>query len=286
MPLSTVGPTVTGVLELEHEFRIVDAHLTVEPDETRRPRDSGHPEQIEREMHQAGLVGGLAVPATREDPSDPADAYVRANNAVARVAVDRPFRAAARIAGSRRPGTDLPSKVRNLTRRGSGAATTPEDVEEYAYEDRFVAFALDPVADGFPEAAVLEALAAVDLPLLTYGGEGFGPSTIEETLLDYDFPLVVAHCGGYPLKESLANETIDLLDRYEDCYVETSFVRFRDPLERAIMEHPDRVLFGSGAPTSHPSVAVMEILTLDVPADAMERVFSKNVERVLPSLAP
>jgi predicted TIM-barrel fold metal-dependent hydrolase len=63
-------------------------------------------------------------------------------------------------------------------------------------------------------------------------------------------------------------------------------VRYRDVLEDAVREHPDRVLFGSGAPTVHPNVAVMEVLTLDVPEDAMTRVFSKNASRVVDALAP
>jgi predicted TIM-barrel fold metal-dependent hydrolase len=50
------------------------------------------------------------------------------------------------------------------------------------------------------------------------------------------------------------------------------------------MEHPDRVLFGSGAPASHPNVAIMEILTLDVPEDAMRKVFTNNPERVIDEL--
>jgi predicted TIM-barrel fold metal-dependent hydrolase len=52
------------------------------------------------------------------------------------------------------------------------------------------------------------------------------------------------------------------------------------------MEHPDRVLFGSGAPASHPNVGVMEMLTLDVPEDAMKKVFTNNPSRVVPELAP
>ena len=49
---------------------------------------------------------------------------------------------------------------------------------------------------------------------------------------------------------------------------------------------PDRVLFGSGSPSSHPNVAVMEILTLDVPEDAMRKVFDKNARRVLGDSLP
>ena len=77
-----------------------------------------------------------------------------------------------------------------------------------------------------------------------------------------------------------------VVEQVDDLYLDTSFVRLRDPLERAVMEHPDRVLFGSGAPAAHPNVALMEILTLDVPADAMRKVFSHNPGRVFEPLAP
>jgi predicted TIM-barrel fold metal-dependent hydrolase len=266
------------MLELEHGFRVVDTHVELEPDEQRRPRDIGDPEQVERELHQAGIVAALAVPGAREE-------YTSANNAVARIAVDRPLVAAARITGVRDPGTGPTARVRNVARSRADRHTDPGEIEQYAYEDRFVAFVLDPTVDGLPDAEVLAALEAVDLPVVTYGGRGFPPETIERTLLAYEFPLVVAHFGGHPLDRRLTAETIDLLADHE-CYLDTSFVRFRDPLERAILEHPDRVLFGSGAPATHPNVAVMEILTLDVPEDAMRRVFSNNAGRVLPDLAP
>lgn len=117
---------------------------------------------------------------------------------------------------------------------------------------------------------MLEAVDAAELPVLTYGGRGFPPAAIERTLLPYEFPLVIAHLGGYPLDETLTAAAIDLLGAHENCYLDTSFVRRRDPLERAITEHPDRVLFGSGASAAHPNVAVMEILTPDVPENAVE----------------
>lgn len=268
------------MLELEHEFRIVDTHVELEPDEARRPRGIGDPEQIEREMRQAGIVESLAFPGPRSE------GYVKANNAVARMAVDRPIIAAARINGVRDPGTGPASRLRNVTRRRSDEHTSPEDIEQYAYEDRFFAFMTDPSTDGLPDEEVLEELEEAGRPVITYGGRNFPPSAIEETLLEYDFPLVIAHCGGYPLDESLMSGAIELLGRHEDCFVDTSFVWLRDPLERAIMEHPDRVIFGSGAPATHPDVAVMQILTLNVPEDAMRRVFSKNASRLVEELAP
>jgi len=268
------------MLELEHGFRVVDTHVKLEPDEVRRPRGTGDPEQIEREMQQAAIVQSLVFPGEREG------SYLKANNAVARMSVDRPFHAMARINGSRDPGTGPGSRLRNVARSRSEDHASPEDVEQYAYEDRFIGFIMDPASDGLPDREVLSELEAVGLPVITYGGRGFTPETIEETLLEYDFPLIVAHCGGYPLDTELMSRAIDLLDRHEGCYVDTSYVHRRAPLERVLMEHPDRVVFGSGAPAVHPDVAVMEILTLDVPEDAMIKAFSKNASRVVAALAP
>ncbi len=268
------------MLELEHGFRVVDTHVELEPDDTRRPRGIGDAEQIEREMQQAGIVESLVFPGERQG------SYLKANNAVARMAVDRSFVAAARINGVRDPGTGVTSRLRNVRSSRTEAHTSPADIEKYAYEDRFIGFVLDPVADGLPDEEVLDALETADLPVLTYGGRGFGPDAIEQTLLEYDFPLIIAHCGGYPLDEGLMSRAIDLLGRHENCFVDTSFVRLRDPLERALMEHPSCVLFGSGAPSAHPNVAIMEILTLDVPEDAMKKVFSKNASRIIEALAP
>jgi predicted TIM-barrel fold metal-dependent hydrolase len=267
------------MLELEHGFRVLDCHVEFEPDPDRRSNTLGDPQRIEREFTQAGIVVGLAFPAERDG------SYLEANNALARVAVERPLVAAARISGAHDPPTGPQTRLRNATRSRTPEHTSPSDVEEYGYADRFAAFALDPRVDGLPDESVLETLADVGLPVVTYGGREFPPDLIERTLLEYSFPLVVAHCGGYPLDESLTADTIDLLE-YHDCYVDTSAVRFRDPLERVVMEHPDRVLFGSGAPAVHPNVAIMEILTLDVPEDAMQRVFSSNAERIIPELGP
>ena len=268
------------MLELEHGFRVVDVHVEVEPDEQRRARDANDPEQIERELHQAGVVRALVFPGARDG------SYLKSNNAVARVSVERPFVALARINGPRDPGQGASSRLRNLTSSRADHHTSPEDIEQFAYDDRFAGFKLNPPEDGLPDEEVLEKLAEVALPVLTHGGTRFPPEAIAETLLEYDFPLVISHFGGYPLKSEMMEEAIDLLDNNEECYLDTSVVHQRDPIERAVMEHPHRVLFGSGAPALHPNVAIMEILTLNVPEDAMRRVFSKNAARVVDELAP
>ncbi|ELZ20310.1 amidohydrolase 2 [Halosimplex carlsbadense 2-9-1] len=269
------------MLELEHGFRVVDVHARLEPDEDRRQREGlGDPERLEREMHQAGVVRSLVFPSEREGT------YLPANNAVARMSVGRPFVAVARINGARDPGDTTAAKLRNLTASRGDDHTSPEDVEQYAYDDRFVGFKLNPPRDGLPDEEVLEGLAEVGLPTIVHGGRDFPPEAVEATLLEYDFPVVLAHFGGHPLDRALMERSIDLLDHSSSLYLDTSFVRYRDPLERAIMEHPDRVCFGSGSPAAHPNVAVMEVLTLDVPEDAMTKVFSNNPGRVFDALAP
>jgi len=268
------------MLELEHGFRVVDVHLELEPDDSRGGKAAGDPDQVERELHQAGVVRALAFPAARDG------SYLKANNAVARMSVGRPMVAMARIRGARDPGQGAGSRLRNIAASRKDHHTSPEDIEQYAYDDRFAGFKLHPPLDGLPDEDLLATLEDVGLPVLTYGGQGFPPETIAETLLEYDFPVVVSHLGGYPLDSALMDRAIDLLERYDTCYVDTSYVRLRDPLERAVMEHPDRVLFGTGAPATHPTVALMEVLTLDVPEDVMRRVFSKNGARVVDELAP
>lgn len=264
------------MLELEHGFRVIDLHARLDAAVDGTGREGGaDPERLERELHQAGILRAVVFPQARPD------SYLRANNSVARHAVDRPFVPFARINGPRDPSGTPAAKVRNLAAARDESHVTPEDVEQYAYGDRFYGFRLDPVRDGLPDDEVLDELEEVSMPVLTTVGEGFPPAALEATLLRRNVPVIAAHFGGYPLNRRLMGETIELLDDHDDCYVDTSVVRYRDVLERALREHPDRVLFGSGTPDVHPNVGLMEMLTLDLPEDAMKKAFSKNAERLL-----
>ncbi|WP_267642495.1 amidohydrolase family protein [Haloarchaeobius amylolyticus] len=271
------------MLELEHRFRVVDVHAQLTSDEFASTRGRAiSPEKLEREMQQAGVVRSVVFPEPGPEEGD----YLTRNNTVARLSVDRPFVAFARINGQRDPGAGATARLRNLTTSRQPWHTSPADVEQYAYDDRFHGFVLDAPNDGLPDEQVLDELASVGLPVLVRAGQGFAPEAVAETLLGRGFPVVVAHLGGYPLDRDMMDRTIDLLDHYDDTYVDTSFVRFRDQLERAMLEHPDRVLFGSGAPWTHPNVGVMELLTLDVSEDTMRRAFAKNACRVIEALRP
>ncbi|PCR92799.1 amidohydrolase family protein [Natrinema ejinorense] len=271
------------MLELEHRFRVVDVSVRLSPvDDSDTSRGlTITPDRLEREMHQAGITRSIVFPPSRAGTS-----YVAPNNGVARRSVDRPFVAFARINGTQTPGRNATGRLRNAVRQRTDHHTSPSDIEKYAYDDRFHGFVLDPTVDGYPDDDVLAALEDVDLPVIVRGGVDAPPETLASLLLGRSFPVVVGRFGGHPLSQPLMNEMIDLLGEYDDCYLETSFVRYREQLERALFEHPDRVFFGSGAPACHPNVAVMEILTLDVSGDLLRRAFSKNACRVIDVLTP
>ncbi len=271
------------MLELEHGFRVVDVHTRLDPDEEAvavRGRQVS-PERLEREMHQAGVERAAASPGRTPD----GEGYLRANNAVARLSVDRPLLAFARLGGPRRVSRVVGPLV-NAVARPKSHHTTAGDVEQYAYDDRYHGFTLDPAHDGLPTEAVLDELGNVGDPVLVHSGEDCPPDAVAETLLDRGFPVVLTSFGGYPLKESLMTSALDLLEEYDGLYLDTAYVPDRDVLERGLLEHPDRILFGSGAPSVHPNVGVMGILTLDVSEDAMRRTFTKNPARVVPGLLP
>jgi predicted TIM-barrel fold metal-dependent hydrolase len=268
------------MLELEHRFRVVDVNVRLDPEDEAGER--GHaitPDRLEREMRQAGVVRSVVFPGPNEG------SYLKQNNAVARRSVERPFVAFARINGPRDADDSAGARLRNLASSRADHHTAPDEIEQYAYDDRFYGFRLAPAEDGLPDDEVLSELESVDLPLLVDAGRGFTPSQVEHSLLDRDLTVVLTRFGGHPLDRRLMDRAIDLLDDHDDCYLETSFVRYREQLERALLEHPDRVLFGSGAPDCHPNVGVMELLTLDVSEDRMRKAFSGNPSRVVSALS-
>lgn len=272
------------MLELEHGFRVVDVHARLDPDEegrAARGRDIS-PENLEREMHQAGVVRAVVTAG----PRPRGEGYLRANNAVARLSVERPFLAFARLSGARDASGGVGGRIRNLASSRAEYHTAPGDVEQYAYDDRFHGFMLDPAHDGLPDEEVLSELAAVGSPVLVHGGQRFPPRAVAETLLGHDFPVVLSSFGGFPLDRDLMDDALALLDRHDNLYLDTAFVNYRDVLETGLLEHPDRIIFGSGAPEAHPNVGVMEILTLDVPEDAMRKAFDRNPSRLVEGLAP
>ena len=265
------------MLEREHDLRVFDLDAALAPDAgDRRPTPA---ERLERECRQTGVVRAAVAPP----PGDPTE-YLRANNAVARLAVSRPFLAVARLAGPRDPSETAAATVRNLTASRAAHHPGPEEIESIAYDDRFHAVRLAPARDGLPDAATLDRLAETGLPALVRAGRGFSPTAAVNTFAARGVPTVLLSFGGYPLDRDLAAEAVDLLADHDDLWLGTAHVPYRDLVERAIHEHPDRITFGSGAPDPHPNVGVMALLTLDAPENLLRRVVTDNPARVVAAL--
>ena len=205
---------------------------------------------------------------------------------MARLAVSRPLLAVARLAGPRDPSETTAAKVRNLTASRAAHHPGPDEVESIAYDDRFHAVRLAPARDGLPDAATLDALAETGLPALVRAGRGFPPAAAVETFAARGVPTVLLSFGGYPLDRDLAVDAVDRLDDHADLWLGTAHVPYRDLTERAVNEHPDRVVFGSGAPDPHPTVGVTALRTLDVPENLLRRVATDNPARVVAALDP
>ncbi len=266
------------MLSAEHDLRVLDLNATLAPDESEgRPTSV---ERLERECHAAGVVRAAVAPP----PGDPTT-YLRANNAVARRAVARPFLAVARLAGPRDPDESAAARVRNLAASRADHHPGPDDVRSVAYDDRFHAVRLAPARDGLPDATTVDALAETGLPALVRAGPGFSPEAAAEAFADRGVPTVLESVGGYPLDRPSMERAVELLDDHENLWLGTARVPYRDVVERAVQEHPDRVAFGSGAPDPHPSVAVTAARTLDVPENLLRRVVTDNPARVVPGLA-
>jgi hypothetical protein len=269
------------MLELEHGFRVVDVGATLVPEAGAARGRAVAPDRLERELRQAGIVRAVVTP-----PSHPRDGtrsddrgYLAANNAVARRSVGRPFVPFARLGGPRPPDD------RGPTLGSPGDHPDPESVARYGYDDRFDGFALHPSRDGLPTEPTLDALGEVGLPVLVTGGREFPPSRATD-ICSRGCPVVLGGIGGDPETRELFATAVDLLDEHDDLYLDTGTVRSRALLERALREHPDRVLFASRAGEVHPNVAVMNLLTCSVPEDTMRRAFDANPARVVSALAP
>lgn len=263
------------MLELEHGFRVVDVGATLVTERGSARGRAVAPDRLERELRQAGVVRAVVTPPSRR----PDGGYLSANNAVARRSVDRPFVPFARLSGPRPPEPSARERPR------SSDHPDPESVTQYGYNDRFHGFALAPGRDGLPTEATLDALGEVGLPVLVTGGRSFPPSRVT-ALCDRGFPVVYGGVGGDPETRELFATAVDLLDRHDDLHLDTGTVRSRTLLERALREHPDRVLFASRAGEAHPNVATMTLLTCSVPEDTMSRAFDDNPSRVVSALAP
>jgi predicted TIM-barrel fold metal-dependent hydrolase len=157
-----------------------------------------------------------------------------------------------------------------------------EDLKEYLERFKPKGFKVHLMMDGVPTDEMFRIIEDSGLPLLIHGGTSAPTSMIEKKIiLKYNIPLIIAHCGGFPLDINLYKQTIDLVKKYPNVYTDTAFVHIRYILKDLITSCPDKVFFGSDFPAQHPMAGIMNIKTLDISDDLKINVLGKNISELL-----
>ncbi|KAF5432190.1 hypothetical protein C5S35_17425 [Candidatus Methanophagaceae archaeon] len=153
-----------------------------------------------------------------------------------------------------------------------------------AYLERYKpkGFKIHLTMDGMPTNEMFRVIEDSGLPLLVHGGTSAPTSMIEKKIITrYNIPVIIAHCGGFPLDINLYTQTIELVKKYPNVYADTAFVHIRYILRDLITDCPDKVFFGSDFPAQHPMAGIMNIKTLDIPEDVKTKVLGKNISELL-----
>jgi predicted TIM-barrel fold metal-dependent hydrolase len=138
-------------------------------------------------------------------------------------------------------------------------------------------------SDGPPTRELLDVAAELSVPVIYYPvhKNNEGPARwyhmIASTYPSVNF--ILPHLGDYASYTWWAHiETIDLLKRYPNIYIDTSAILEIKYLAMACLElKPDRILFGSVAPELDPRVAVETIRLMKLSREAQEKIMGVNL---------
>ena len=127
----------------------------------------------------------------------------------------------------------------------------------------------------------MTAINAAELPVLIHAGAHSTPSWIEKTVIPrLRGPVILAHLGAYPTEAGLLTDAVDLARRNARVYLDTSGVWVSEFLRFAARRVPNKLLFGSDAPLTHPRVAWLQLATAVRDDAVLEAVGWHNAERL------
>ncbi len=223
----------------------------------------------------AGLTKALVFPPTIDS------GYRKANYALAQWCKDvgQGMRPLARVGGKHIGWTEpelwlLRRKLRRLI--GSRELDlSPEDIDDFA------GLKILPHLDGLPADEILEAVNAREMPVLTHGGKFVPADFVEKAVLPrVKGPVVIAHLGAFPDREEDLRAAVDLAKRNPRVYLDTSGIWIADFLRYAINAVPEKIIFGSDCPLTHPRVAWGLIRALVKRDDVLEDIAWRTAETV------
>ena len=179
----------------------------------------------------------------------------------------RGMRALARVGGAKIGWTEPQVWLLRKKLRGMVLGRKPDlDLDDL---HRFAGIKLLPHLDGLPDGAFFEAVNEAGLPVLTHGGKYVPPGFVEKAILPHvKGPLVIAHLGAFPDQEADLKAAVDLAAREERVFLDTSGIWIADFLDYAARRVPEKLLWGSDCPLTHPRVA-WDFVTSVVKDDAL-----------------
>lgn len=188
----------------------------------------------------------------------------------------RPF---ARVGGARQPVTE--PALWMVRRKARGAVVNrlrprPSDLGPDGLAP-FAGVKLLPHLDGMPDAAVFAEIADRRLPVLIHGGRFSSPRWIARAVLpQVPGPLIIAHLGAFPAEFDLLRDALDLAEQHPNVYLDTSGAWVSDFVRDAARRLPERTLFGSDAPLTHPLAAWQQLSSVVRDDAVLERIGRHN----------
>lgn len=151
------------------------------------------------------------------------------------------------------------------------------DMEGPETLDDFAGVKLLPHLDGLPDSATFEAIAARGLPVLVHSGLHCPPAWILRHVVPrVRGPVILAHLGAFPFEESLLRDAVAIAARHDLVYLDTSGAWHSEFLRYAAARVPEKVLFGSDAPLSHPLVAWYHLASVVEHEAVLQRIGWSN----------
>ncbi len=263
---------------LPPRFSLFDIHVHIgasDTDDIFYPHLSGA-EYLEH-MSASGITGACVFAPYR------ANGYCHANEELLSWSTRthgriKPF---ARLGGTHQP---IPVPETWLVRRRieSWFRKRARDIKSLDRLSAFAGIKLLPQLDGLPDTDTFEAIKALKLPVLVHGGTHCPPRFIaREILPKIGGPLIIAHCGSFPGDDRAFFDAVKLARVRKNVYLDTSGVPVSEFIRYAAAHVPDKLLFGSDAPLSHPLVAWHQVAATVHDDTLLEKIGGRTARELL-----
>lgn len=248
---------------------IIDAHAHIST------TDYGHAGLYLEQLKEAGIDQGVVVPGGMLDVRKMTE-YITGKSEPGNVVPDNDYVAASCAAA----GTVLQGFMCIDPHQPEAAVML-----EKGFKKGFRGLKLSPLSHRFSFASrAVAALAACcgdyGCPLYSHVVYSPGAATARFVALARQYPktnFILGHMGFGPADR----EALEAAAQLDNFFLETSTGNFLHIKETVAAAGPEKIIFGSEFPLSHPGVELKKILLLDLPGGAKEKILGGNIQALL-----